>query len=446
MLSKGQAREIVNRLTSCSRNYATVSIKDNGERLTRFANSEIHQNVEIEDVIISLTVYGGKKEATCSVNVYDSESLKKLAADADAILENLPDGEFDISSLKTFPLAEGVPDTVNDVRLSKAFGIHGRVETVKQLAESLDPDFTAAGVLSLDCDMRVFGSSDGVFLYHAMDYVNFEAVVTHKDGAAGFGAMISNTLEGCGDISSAFKTACDKAKMSIGPAPADIGAYTVVLEPAAMAELVSYVAYGLNGKEFLSGESYASGKLGEKLLGENVTIRDDVNNPLTFQCYFDAEGHRRAPVTLIGKGVAKTILHDSKTALKAGHRPTGHAVGNRGNGGYPFNLVMEGGDSSLNEMIASTQRGILVTRFHYTNLVNPAAAQVTGLTRDGTFMIENGKIAYPIRNMRFTQSMLEAFCHITALSRDRERIALWGGPGLIPAAKIECFHFTSGQK
>ena len=213
-----------------------------------------------------------------------------------------------------------------------------------------------------------------------------------------------------------------------------------------MAELASFVAYGLNGEEFLSGESFATGKLGQKLMGENVTIRDDVNNPLTFQCYFDAEGHRRTPVTLIDKGVAETVLHDSKTALKAGCRPTGHAIGNKGNGGIPFNLVMEGGGSSLEEMIASTQKGILVTHFHYTNFVNQALAQVTGLTRDGTFMIEDGKIAYPIRNMRFTQSMLEAFCNITELSRDRGRIALWGGPAIIPAAKIERFHFTGGQK
>lgn len=204
----------------------------------------------------------------------------------------------------------------------------------------------------------------------------------------------------------------------------------------------------------MSGMSYAAGKLGRKLFGENITLWDDVNNPETIQCFFDAEGRRRTPVTLINKGIVENIIHDGKTAFKAGTKPTGHSLGNiRGSshpanmvfyasGGYPINLVMDGGDSSLADMIASTEKGILVTHFHYMNYINPVMAQVTGLTRDGTFLIEGGEIKHPIHNMRFTESMLDAFSNVVALSRERERF----GTSLVPAVKIEKFHFTGGQK
>ena len=308
----------------------------------------------------------------------------------------------------------------------------------------LDADFSAAGALSLRKQLCVFGNSDGVFLYHNTDYVNFEVVVTHKDGAAGFGGVYTANLKDC-NIDGAFRRAYEKAKAAINPVPVNIGSYTVILEPEATAGLVRYLLMGLNGDSFLSGKSFASGKLGEKLFGETITICDDVNNPAILCCPFDAEGRKRIPLTLINNGVVENLLHDSKTAKRAGVPPTGHAVGNAGAGGQPAKVVIEGGDSSLDEMIGSTDKGILVTHFHYINSVNPTKAQLTGLTRDGTFLIENGKIAYPIRNMRFTESMLDAFSNVTGISREHESCSVFGCPVLAPAMRIENFHFTSGQ-
>jgi predicted Zn-dependent protease len=206
-----------------------------------------------------------------------------------------------------------------------------------------------------------------------------------------------------------------------------------------------YALWGLNGDFTGSGASYASDKLQKKVFGGNITVVDDVNQEGTIPLTFDSEGYRRQPLALIENGVIKNFVHDSKTAHKAGAKPTGHALSVYGSGGFPLNVVMSGGNSSVEEMIKTTERGILVTHFHYTNFVNPKTLQVTGLTRDGTFMIENGKISYPIMNMRFTENLIEAFNSVTAISAERERVGQYG-ISLFPAVKIENFHFTSGQK
>lgn len=437
---ENQARDIIKKATAYTSRYATASIYDNGQRLTRFANSEIHQNVEIEDMAISLTVYDGKKEATCSSNNFNDESLKKLAADADSIVELLPDGEFEPLP----PPMETLPVTENDERLAAAFDVTKRAEAIKRCVSALDKDYTAAGALSLDRDMYALGDNKGLFHYYSMDSVNLELVVTHKDGATGYGGFSTNKLEEC-DVEKAFKTAYEKAKAARNPVSVPLGAYTVILEPAAVADLIAFLLYGLNGEDYLAGSSYAAGKLGQRVLGENITIMDDVNDPRTYRRYFDYEGYRRTPLDLIRNGVIANVLHDSKTARKSGGKITGHAASNKGNGGYPCNVIMSGGDSSMEDMIANTKKGILVTHFHYTNHVNEKTAQVTGLTRDGTFLVENGKVTGPVVNMRFTESMINAFNNVTALSKNLEKIPFIGGVGLFPAAVIEDFHFTSKQ-
>lgn len=441
-MSKDQARRIVQTLTDSTKKNVIVNIRDNGERLTRYANSEIHQNVEIDDTVVTLTLWEGKKSASCQTNVYDKASLEKLAADTEAMLAHAPEGEDDFNP----PPNEKIADSPTDFRLPEKFDIKGRAEALKLHLPGLGPDYTAAGVLALNRHMNAYGDCGGVFHYNAFDSVEFEVVVTHKDGETGFAAFTASDLGKC-DIAGAVKAAHAKAKAAIGPSFAELGPYTVVLESAAVANLVTFMLYGLNAGSHEKGLSFASGLLGQKLFGENITIRDDVSNPATLPMYFDAEGYKRQPLTLIEKGVVKNVVHCSKTAKRAGVAPTGHAIDNTGNGGYPLNVVMEGGDSSLPEMIKGVKKGILVTHFHYCNFVNPKTLQITGLTRDGTFMIEDGRVKNPIRNMRFTQSLLEAFSKTTFLSKTLTPVSLFGGaPALFPAAVIEDFHFTSGQK
>ncbi|MCL2007554.1 MAG: TldD/PmbA family protein [Treponema sp.] len=441
MLNKEKAREITQKLISYTKNHADVAMYNAGQKLTRFANSEIHQNVEIENTIVSLTVSAGKKQASCQSNVFDDESLKKLASDADTMLAFAQDGEFDLIPTEV----QDIPETKNDSRLAETYDIKGRTAALKRCVASLDKDYTTAGAISLDSQMNVFASSSGAFCYGMFDSVRFSAVVTHKDEATGYGAVQANSLENC-TIDKAFGIAYDKAKAAINPEFTDLGAYTVILEPAAVGNLLMFLLMSLNGARYQKGLSFASGKLGEKLFGDNFTVNDDVTNPATMQRLFDGEGNRRQAITLIEKGVLKNVLHCARTAQKAGVKPTGHATGVSGDGGMPLNVIMSGGDSSMPEMISSLKKGILVTHFHYCNFVNPKTAQLTGLTRDGTFLIEDGKISKPLRNMRFTEGLLNAFSNIKALSKDLTIVPMFTGPALLPSVIIEDFHFTSGQK
>jgi len=439
MLSKDQARKVVEIITGASKHSAIVLIGDNGEKLTRFANSEIHQNVEIEDAVISLTLNDGKKSASSQTNNYDEASLKKLVADTEAMLAFALEGEFEYIPTPN----HSIPEAKSDARLAAAFDIKGRAAALKRCIATLSPDYTASGAISLDTNLNVYGDSNGNFHYNTFDAVKFSVVVTHKDGDTGYGAVSSNNLDTC-DIDAAFKTAYDKAKAAIGPVDADLGAYTVVLEPAAVANLMRFVTFSLNGYNHDKGISFASGKLGEKIFGGNFTVVDDVNNPATYPRPSDAEGYPRKTLPLVENGVLKNVLYCARTAKKAGKEPSGHAVG--GLGGFPLNVVMSGGDSTLEEMIAGVKKGILVTHFHYCNFVNPKALQVTGLTRDGTFMIEDGKITTPLKTLRFTESLFNAFSNIKALSKDLTPVSFMGGVGLMPSVVIEDFHFTGGQK
>jgi predicted Zn-dependent protease len=188
-----------------------------------------------------------------------------------------------------------------------------------------------------------------------------------------------------------------------------------------------------------------SGRIGRRLLDERVTILDDVRHPGTIGIPFDFEGLPRKTVTLIEKGVARSVVYDRPTAAKEGVVSTGHALPQPNTSGpLPLNLVMQPGDATLEEMIASTEEGILVTHFHYTNLLDPIPLSVTGMTRDGTFRVRNGKVRHPLKNLRFTESVVEAFGRIEAIGREAIYThAFWGGGTVCPPVKIRGFNFSS---
>jgi predicted Zn-dependent protease len=218
-----------------------------------------------------------------------------------------------------------------------------------------------------------------------------------------------------------------------------------VLSPLAFGDLLFYAAFLHNAKSVADGYSYAIGNIGKKVFGENITIRDDIHFPGTKQLYFDYEGNVRKPVTLVDKGVVNALLYDNKTAKRDNSASTGHAVSGGGQGGYPLNLVVTGGDSSVGEMIAGVERGVYINEFHYSNPVDYRKLQVTGLTRNGTFLIENGKLGPAVTTMRFTQSLIDSLNNVTALSKELRRVDGWNSVFMIPAARVEGFHFTSKQ-
>jgi predicted Zn-dependent protease len=440
MLSKDQAQSIIKNICSMTKHYAVVSVSASDEGTTRFANSEINQNVSVSNISVSLTLYDGKKEASGSANVITGDGLNKLVRDTEAMLPFVPEGEFG-----PFPFSkEPVPETSPALTLREAFGVKERAGFIKEGVSLLEKGSVAAGALALNSNVLAIGDSSGGFRYAETDFLSFNTVVTYDGGAAGAGEACAHSLEGV-DIQAEFKKAIVTAKAARNPVSADIGAYTVVLSPLAFGYLLWYVAASHNAKAVADGYSYAIGNMNKKIFGDNITIRDDVFFPGTQPLYFDFEGNPRKAVTLVDKGVVSALLYDNKTAARQGTVSTGHAIGNKGNGGYPFNLIMEGGDSSFEEMIAGVDRGIFINDFHYTNAVNHRQLQITGLTRNGTFLIENGKLGPAITTMRFTQNLTDSLNNITALTKERGRIDGWNSVFMVPAVRVEGFHFTSKQ-
>ncbi|MBV9271423.1 MAG: TldD/PmbA family protein, partial [Candidatus Eremiobacteraeota bacterium] len=246
------------------------------------------------------------------------------------------------------------------------------------------------------------------------------------------------------DAYKAAEISGSKASTSAKPKNVDPGHWTVILEPAAFGELFMYLADHFSARAFDEGSSFLSGALGSTVLGENVTIRDDYAHPLDPSMPFDYEGQPTQRLALIENGVARNIVTDSYYAKKLNRENTGHALpAPNAYGPQALSLVVDPGTKSVDELIAQTQRGLLISRFWYIRTVDQKQAIVTGMTRDGTFMIENGKITGGVRNMRFNQSIIEALKNCE-LSNEQRRTGSYSYSCVVPTAKIEGFAFSSG--
>ena len=216
--------------------------------------------------------------------------------------------------------------------------------------------------------------------------------------------------------------------------------FDVILEPAAIAEWLEFLGYtGLNGLSYHEDESFMCGRLGEKVMGENVTIWDDGNDPRGYILPFDFEGTPKSKLYFIRKGIARNVAYDGFLAAKENKKSTGHSLGagQRHMGPLPLNLFMEGGEQSLDYMIASSEEPTLyITRFHYTNIADRKNVVLTGMTKDGTFLVEKGEIVAPAVNLRYLQSVVEAFNNIEMLSESSLVHDPAGYGALIPTSTV----------
>lgn len=441
MLNKKAAYEIIDKVLSKCNYYTMVSIICKEEGLTRFANSQIHQNVYNAEDSITITVIHNKKISEVTTNLISEEGITEAVRDAEENLKFLPQGDVEIPQL-LFP--REIASEEYDSMLAEKFNIINRATLIKEGIDLLEKGYIAAGALSLTAFAVCMGNNLNVRRYGRIDTVSFNAVVMHEDGASGYAEYITNKAEEL-NVVEQFKGAYSKCKLGINPMSIEPGSYDVILEPLAVGDLLMYMSFiSFSAKDVRTGSSFLTGKLLEKVFGENITIRDDVKNENTMPLYFDFEGYPRTSLNLIEKGVAKELSYDSKTAIADKVSSTGHSFGySSGEGGIPINLVMEGGSDCLEELIKSTKKGLIVSRFHYMNIVDPRQSILTALTRDGLFLIEDGEIKGAVKNMRFTESMLHAFNNVTGISSERTKVPGAMGFSYVPTLKIEDFHFTS---
>ncbi len=431
-------------MTLADSSAVEVLLATQQEGLTRFGNNVVSQHIETGNSELVIRIQQGKRQGRASCNQFDRASLERAVKKAtqiasvqreDPMLLPFPEPQ------EYQPLSHYVPETLRVTPDEK-------VERFRlAIAPCLKKKTTAAGIFSHGMQAVGVANSNGLFAYNLYTSASFSVTVMTKD-SSGWAEFTHQDITAI-HPDQLTAVALEKALISRHPKTLSPGEYDVILEPAAVAELLLFMAWeGFGALPYLEGRSFVSGKLAQKVLGENVTISDDVYHHQTLGLNFDYEGMPRRRVVLVDRGVAKAVVHDRKTAKAAGTESTGHALPQPNtNGPMPLNLLLVGGDLSVDEIITSTERGLLITHFHYTNIIDPVTLTITGMTRDGIFLVEKGRIKHPVKNLRFTESVVKAFNQVEAIGRETVYAhAFWGGGIVAPAVKIRGFNFSSATR
>lgn len=409
--------------------------------LTRFANSSIHQSLESDYALIRVRAVFGKKVASATTTRLDEDSVAALV-DSVVDLARHTDENPDFVSL---PQPQPAPEAASRFCSSTAECSAGRRAGVVSaiVAQSDRIKGSAAGSVFTRAYEHAVMNSLGVDSYYSGTAADALTVVTGPSGGFGYAEQRSADFDEI-DGSAMGAEAARLASDSRNPADLEPGEYECILSPVAAGTLIRYLVWaGFGGLAYQENRSFLCGRLGQRILHESVGIVDDALDPSGFVNLYDAEGIPRRRVCLVRNGVAEELMHDSYSAYKAGVQSNGYALGADDEcSGSALNLMVAPGGASIGDMIASTRRGVLVTRFHYVNYAHRMTATVTGMTRDGTFLIEDGRIAHPVKNIRFTQSILDALSRVEMVGRERQLVA----DACVPAIKVSAFRFTSATE
>jgi PmbA protein len=409
--------------------------------LTRFANSSIHQSTWREDTAVKVRVISGGSVGVATSNDFSKQGARRAAESALEIARiAAPDPLFPGLA----PRAE-VPNVDRYDEATAATTPEQRAEAVATLVGQLSTGFHAAGALDTTAVEVAIANSEGQYCYAPYTQSSLTTVVSGGEGGAGSADATAGRASEI-DAEAVGRRAFLKALDSQNARDLDAGRYEVVLEPPAVDTLVAFLAFmGFGGRGIAEGRSPFSDKQGQQICAGSIDIFDDALSPLTLGIPFDFEGTPKRRISIIERGVFVTGVHDRRSAKMTGGESTGHALPPPNpDGAFPLNLFLSTGDASMEEMIGSTERGLLVSKFHYSNIVHPIETIITGMTRDGTWLIENGEIAYPVRNFRFTQSILEALSNVAMIGRDSVLASeFFFAASRVPALKISGFNFTS---
>ena len=410
--------------------------------LTRYANSEVIQNTVRREVNAYVRVEVDGCVATASTNQLTPERVRRAADRAAAAARSSPPdpdwpGLADPARVgRPEPLFRWDPDTAEASPAARA-------DSVTKILD-VAGDESAAGVFETSAHSYAVMNSRGVDCFDA--YTRCVASSLVESGGTGWGEA-SSFARGHVDVAQVAQTALDKAIAGRDPVESAPGTYEVVLEPSAVATILEYFSYmGLGAKQVFDKESFLAEKAGEKVGADSVSVVDDVGHELSVGIGFDFDGAPRTRVATIDAGVATGPVTDLRYANKMGLELTGHSSGSATFGPWAANLVMPAGSEPRRRMIEGVKRGLLVTRFHYVNILHQPSTLLTGMTRDGVFEIVDGEVGRPVHNFRFTQSVLDALASVIAVGDDAAGFAPeYGGFGstVAPSLRIGEFGFTS---
>ncbi len=408
--------------------------------LTRFAGNRIHQNVAEQNASLSVRAVVGTRVGVAATNHTDDAALRACCEAAVAAAKSSPDDP-------SFPGLPGpAPITAID-RTSQAtrdFGPQARAEAVASIVlQSSSRGLTAAGGIKVSDESVAIANSHGVDVAQAVAGLRATVLSMSATGGSGWASFVSRDASELSP-SALGDEAASLAQRSEGAVDLEPGEYTVVLAPEAVADLVEFLGYlSFGAKAVAEQRSFMSTRLGEQVASPLISLADDALSPLANGLTFDFEGQPKTRVALLEAGVAAGYVTDSYWAARLAMANTGHALpAPNSYGPMPLNMEMAAGDSSLEELISDVAHGVYVTRFHYVNVEDPVPATLTGMTRDGTFLIENGRLTKPLKNQRFTQSAVEALSRVRGVTSQRRYIGTETSPVLVPGLLIAGFRLT----
>lgn len=437
ILKKEEAQALLKKVLGFSKaDECEVSISGTEGGNIRYARNAVSTAGDISTLSLAVNATFGKKTGTATINEFDDASLQKVVKRAEELAQLAPDNPEHMPLLGPSDFKE----SITYVPQTAAITPDTRAEAVaKSIQVAKEAKLEAAGFLENTTSFSAIMNSKGLFAYNTGTDVIFTITTRNQAGTgSGYAAHGFNDVSKL-DTYTATKIAASKANGSAGAKAIEPGKYTVILEPVAAAYMMENMFRGLDARNADEGRSFMSkpgggNRLGEQLMDEKVTIYSDPFHPELPSSTWSREGLPLEKINWIEKGVVKNLTYSQYWAQKKGVKPVP----------FPGNIIMEGGNASLEELIKSTEKGILVSRLWYIRMVDPQTLLLTGLTRDGTFYIENGEIKYPIKNFRFNESPVIMLNNVEALGKPERTISVESYRSyLIPPMKIRDFTFTS---
>ncbi len=442
MLGETRIKELADvALAASGADQTEVVVIGQETALTRFANSAIHQNVAECNAQLTVRVVQERRIGVASTNDLSPQAIRDAVARAETFARFQPE----LPDWTSLPEPQPVPPVDAFDEATAATSPERRAAVVGVVCRrARERNLNAAGAFQTAAWEMAVANSLGVWAYGQRTVADYVSVVM-SDSGSGYAAWAGIHVDDI-DPEALAEEAIAKALRSRDPQDIAPGEYTVLLEPYAVADMLQYLAYvGFGARALLEKRSFMTDRFGQRVVDERVSIWDDGRDLTGLPMAFDFEGVPKQRVELIKNGVANAVVWDTRTAAQAGggQRSTGHALPPLNPvGPMPLNQFMAPGDATIEELLAQVERGLWVTRLHYVRAVHPKETIITGMTRDGTFRIENGELVAPVKNLRFTQSIVEALNHLRAVGRDTKLLSGWLGAVRAPALLVEGFHFT----
>jgi predicted Zn-dependent protease len=438
----GIISDVLRLAKSAGAEEAEVHVDEVLDDLTRFANNAIHQNVSENGITVSIRTIAEGRTARVTTNRIDDSSLRAAVDSSLSLAASQPQDK----RLLAPPGKQRYRSVQRFIKQTAAITPEDRARAVRRACDlALKRAQVAAGIFSTGESQAAMGNSRGLRAAYRETHAEFSITMQEAPAASWAKANAADVRDF--DPQQLAARASHKAHLAVDAKELPTGKYTVILEPSAVLDLVGFLFYDFAATAVADQRSCLNGRMGKLVFGKNISIADDAYHPLQLGAPFDGEGMPRERVSLVERGVPRNLVYSRRAAKMARKAPTGHGFMLPNEyGEAPMNLVFAGGDSSLEKMIASTDRGLLVTRIWYIREVDPYEKIMTGMTRDGLFLVEKGKVTSAVRNFRFNQSLLEALRKVEMLGPAVRATGEEAFEMIVPAMKIRDFNFTEVTK